>query len=144
MTQSLAQGHFDQARNDLDLVLKDPRLVDPHKMPETFAFFLHLEARRFARYGLIDEAMKIADKALELSDDDKSLQGRSHYFKAEVLGYAARSDRWQIAAAAQQLQLAFLANSQFEQWYKRDPVFDPVRIGIDAALQRLPEAKCTQ
>ena len=143
MTQSLAQGHFEQARNDLELVLEDPKLVDPRKTPETFAF-LHREARRFARYGLIDEAMKIAEKALDLSDEDKALHGRSHYFKAVVLGYAARSDRSQIAAAAQQLQLAFLASPRFEQWYKRDPVFDPVRIGIDAALQQLPEAKCTQ
>ncbi len=143
MAQSLAQGHFDQARNDLELVLEDPKLADLRKTPKTFAF-LHGEARRFARYGLIDEALKIADKTLELSDEDKSIHGRSHYFKAVVLGYAARSDRTQIAAAAQQLQLAFQTSPRFKQWYKRDPAFDPVRIGIDAALQQLPEVTYTQ
>ena len=83
--------------------------------------------------------MKIADKTLELSDEDKTIHGRSHYFKAEILGFAARSDHSQIAAAADQLQLAFQTNPRFKQWYKRDPVFDPVRIGIDAALQQMPE-----
>jgi tetratricopeptide (TPR) repeat protein len=139
MAQSLARGQFEQARNDLDLVLEDPKLTVLRKTPKTFAF-LHGEARRFARYGLIDEALKIADKTLELSDEDKSIHGRSHYFKAEILGYAARSDHSQIAAVAEQLQLAFQTNPRFKQWYKRDPAFDPVRIVIDAALQQMPEA----
>jgi tetratricopeptide (TPR) repeat protein len=139
MSQSLAQGHFEQARSDLELVLEDPKLNVLCKTPKTFAF-LHGEARRFALYGLIDEALKIADKTLELSDEDKSIHGRSHYFKAEILGYAARSDHSQIAAAAQQLQLAFQTNPRFKQWYKRDPAFNPVRIVIDAALQQMPEA----
>jgi hypothetical protein len=143
MSQSLEQGQLDQARNDLEVALADRGLADPRKAPETFAF-LHCEARRFARYGLIDEALKIADKALDMSDEEKAFRGRSRYFKAVVLGYAARSDRSQVAAAARQLQLAFLANSRFERWYKQDPVFDPVRIRIDAALQQLPEAKHTR
>jgi hypothetical protein len=54
---------------------------------------------------------------------------------------AARSDRSQIAAAARQLHLAFLANPGFKRWYKHDPVFDPVRSEIDAALQQQPEAR---
>ena len=66
-------------------------------------------------------------------------QGRSHFYKAEVLSVAARSDWTQVALAAKQLQLAIHANDQFKEWYQCDKVFDPVRTRINAALDQLPE-----
>jgi tetratricopeptide (TPR) repeat protein len=143
MTQSLAQGHFEQAKSDLELLLASPRLTDQRMSFEQFTF-LYKAAERFAHHGLIDEALKLADKAVDLSDEEKVGRGRSLYFKAVVLSYAAQSDRTQIEAAARQLQLAFLANSRFERWYQDDPAFDPVRISIDAALLQLPDARYVQ
>ena len=139
MMQSLEQGHFQEARNDLDLVLNYPMLIaDLRKDPEGFRF-LHLAAQRFARYGLIAEALRIAEMAVSCSIELKQSQGRSHYYMAEVLSVAARSDSTQVALAAKQLQLAIHANDRFKEWYQGDKVFDPVRMRINAALARLPE-----
>ncbi|MBV8308782.1 MAG: protein kinase, partial [Planctomycetaceae bacterium] len=60
MMQSLEQGHLQEARNDLDLVLNHPNLIaELRKNPQVFRF-LYLAAQRFARYGHITEALRIA------------------------------------------------------------------------------------
>ena len=141
MMQSLEQGHLQEARNDLDLVLNHPKLIaELRKNPQVFRF-LYLAAQRFARYGHITEALRIADMAVDCSIVLKQTQtqGRSHFYKAEVLSVAARSDWTQVALAAKQLQLAIHANDRFQEWYQCDKVFDPVRTRINAALDRLPE-----
>jgi len=139
MMQSLEQGHLQEARNDLDLVLNHPNLIaELRKNPQVFRF-LYLAAQRFARYGLIAEALRIADMAVACSIELKQYQGRSHYYKAMVLSVAARSDWTQVALAAKQLQLAIHANDRFKEWYQGDKHFDPVRMRINAALDRLPE-----
>ena len=82
MMQSLEQGRFQEARNDLDLVLNYPVLIGYlRKDPDGFRF-LHLAAKRFARYGLIAEALRIADMAVSCSIELKQSQGRSHFYKA--------------------------------------------------------------
>ena len=139
MMQSLEQDRFQQARNDLDLVLNYPVLIGYlRKDPDGFPF-LHLATKRFVRYGLIAEALRIADMAVACSIELKQYQGRSHYYKARVLSVAARSDWTQVELAAKQLQLAIHAHDKFKVWYQRDKVFDPVRTRINAALDRLPE-----
>ena len=141
MMQSLEQGHLHEARNDLDLVLNHPKLIaELRKNPQVFPF-LHLAAQRFARYGHITEALRIADMAVACSLVLKQTQtqGRSHFYKAEVLSVAARADSRQVALAAKQLQLAIHANPKFKVWYQRDKLFDPVRTRINAALDQLPE-----
>ena len=141
MMLSLEQGHLHEARNDLDLVLNRPNLIaELHKNPQVFPF-LHRAAQRFARYGQITEALRIADMAVACSRVLKQTQtqGRSHFYKAEVLSVAARSDSRQVALAAKQLQLAIHANPKFKVWYQRDKLFDPIRTRINAALDQLPE-----
>jgi serine/threonine protein kinase len=139
MMQSLELGRFEEARNDLELVLNHPKLIDElRKNPQGFPF-LHLAAQRFARFGLIREASRIADMAVDCSIELKLSRGRSHYYKATVLSIAARSDSAQVVLAARQLQLAIYANDRFKVWYQRDRVFDPVRTRINAALDVLPE-----
>ncbi|MGO9915117.1 MAG: protein kinase domain-containing protein, partial [Isosphaeraceae bacterium] len=143
MMLSLEQGHLDEARNDLDLVLvlNRPNLIaELHKNPQVFPF-LHRAAQRFARYGHFTEALRIADMAVACSRVLKQTQtqGRSHFYKAEVLSVAARADSRQVALAAKQLQLAIHANPKFKVWYQRDKLFDPVRTRINAALDQLPE-----
>jgi serine/threonine protein kinase len=139
MMQSLEQGHLQEARNDLVLVLNYPNLIaELRKKPQVFPF-LHPAAERFARHGLIAEALRIADMAVSCSKELKQYQGQSHYYKAKVLSVAARSDSTQVALAAEQLQRAILANHRFKEWYEGDKVFDPVRIRINAALDQLPE-----
>jgi len=139
MMQSLEQGRFQEARNDLDLVLNYSVLIGYlRKDPNGFRF-LHLATRRFVLYGLIAEALRIADMTVSCSIELKQYQGRSHYYKAMVLSVAARSDWTQVALAAKQLQLAIHANDRFKEWYQGDKHFDPVRTRINAALDRLPE-----
>ena len=139
MMQSLEQGRFQEARNDLDLVLNYSVLIGYlRKDPDGFRF-LHLATRRFVLYGLIAEALRIADMTVSCSIELKQYQGRSHYYKAMVLSVAARSDWTQVALAAKQLQLAIHANDRFKEWYQGDKHFDPVRTRINAALDRLPE-----
>ena len=139
MMQSLEQGHLQEARNDLDLVLNHPKLIAKlRKDPQVFRF-LYLAAQRFARYGHITEALRIADMAVSCSIELNQSRGRSHYYKAMVLSVAARSDWTQVALAAKQLQLAIHANDRFKEWYQCDKHFDPVRTRINAALDRLPE-----
>jgi tetratricopeptide (TPR) repeat protein len=144
MMQSLEQDRFQEARNDLDLVLNYPVLIGYlRKDPDGFPF-LHLATKRFVRYGLIAEALRIADMAVSCSIELKQYQGRSHYYKARVLSVAARSDWTQVELTAKQLQLAIHAHDKFKVWYQRDKVFDPVRTRINAALDRLPEIRMTE
>ena len=139
MMQSLEQKHFQAARNDLNLILNHSNLIaELRRKPQVFPF-LHLAAQRFARYGLITEALRIADLAVTCSNELKQSQGRSHYFMAEVLSVAARTDSTQVARAADQLQWAIQAHDRFKEWYEVDRVFDPVRTRINAALAQLPE-----
>ena len=139
MMQSLEQGRFQEARNDLDVVLNYPVLIGYlRKDPDGFRF-LHLATRRFVRYGLIAEALRIADMTVSCSIELNQSRGRSHFYKAEVLSVAAQSDWTQVDLAAKQLQLAICANDRFKEWYQCDKVFDPVRMRINAALDRLPE-----
>ena len=139
MTQALEQGHIEAARNDLDLILNRPNLLAAlRKNPQLFPFF-HKAAQRFARHGLIPEALRIADMAVSCGRQLKQFQSRSLFYKAEVLSVGARSDPMLIVEAARQLQLAIHGNSKFKIWYQGDKIFDPVRIRIDAAFDQLPE-----
>ena len=141
MMQSLEQGRFQEARNDLDLALNYPKLIAELRKNPQFFRFLYRAAQRFARYGHITEASRIADMAVACSIELKQTQaqGRSHFYNAEVLSVAARSDWTQVAPAAIQLQLAIHANDKFKKWFQCDKHFDPVRTRINAALDRLPE-----
>ncbi len=139
MMQSLEQGRLVEVRNDLDLLLNRSELIAELRQNPEFFPFLHRAANRFARRGLIPEALRIADITVSCSIELKQYQSRSHYFKAQVLSIAARSDSAQLEPAAKQLQLAIHGNSKFKVWYKRDKIFDPVRIRIDAAFDQLPE-----
>jgi serine/threonine protein kinase len=135
----LEQGRFEEARKDLELILNHPSLMEEMRTdPEAF-LFLHRTADRFARYGLISDAMRIADMAVSCSIELKRFRGRSHYYMAKVLSVGARSDSTQIARAALQLQLAIHAHGRFKEWYEADKVFDPMRTRINAALDQLPE-----
>jgi tetratricopeptide (TPR) repeat protein len=137
MMQSLEERRFGEARDDLERVLQHPGLPDHLRTgPEKFDF-LHLAAQRFARFGLIAEALDIADTAIEESIQLGLPRGRSHYCKATILGIAARTDPGQIDPAVEQLRLAFSANPRFQEWYRGDRIFDRVRTPIDAALFRL-------
>src|SRR5271157_936490 len=139
MLKSLEQGRFQEATNDLDLVLNRPVLIGYlRKDPDRF-MFLCLMAKRFVRHGLIDEALRIADMAVSCSIELKQSQGLTHYYKAMVLSVAARSDWTQVAFAAKHLQLAFAANDKFKVWYQNDKLFDPVRTRINAELDQLPD-----
>jgi serine/threonine protein kinase len=139
----LEQGRFEEARKDLELVLNHPSLIDELRTDSEAFSFLHRTAERFARYGLISDAMRIANKAVSWSIELKRSRGRSHYYLAKVLSVAARSDSAEIVSAARELQLAIHANGRFKEWYEGDKVFDPVRIRINAVLDQLPEISRT-
>ena len=139
MAQSLEQGRLKEVRNDLDLLLHRPELIgELRKNPRLF-LFLHQAVNRFARRGLIAESLRIADMTVSCSIELKQYESRSHFFKAEALSVAARSDRLQIESAAKQLQLAIYGNAKFKDWYQGEKMFDPVRPRVDAAFDVLPE-----
>ena len=143
MSLALEQSHLGQndrltrAKEDLDYLLNHPDLADTlNRTPELFEF-LHLTAERFARYGHTAEALRIAEQALALSNLLNRSIGRSHYYMAKILCFDARSNPAQVDPLAEHLQRAFVANTRFKQWYHQDHDFDPVRIRIDAALDRV-------
>ncbi len=139
MLMSLEQGRFQEATNDLDLVLNRPVLIGYlRKDPDRFKFLCRM-AKRFVLHGLIDDALRIADMAVSCSIELKQSQGLTHYYKAMVLSVAARSDWTRVTLAAENLQLAFPANDKFKVWYQHDKLFDPVRTRINAELDQLPD-----
>jgi serine/threonine protein kinase len=139
MSQSLEEGRFAEARQDLDLALIAPDLKDLlHKDPE-YARFLGIATYRLARRGLVDSAVNLGRKLVTLSGEVGLPRGQAYYYLARARAIAARSDPEQISEAAENLHYAVLAHPRFREWYRGDREFDPVRTRIDAALQRLAD-----
>lgn len=137
MMQFLIQGRLKEAQADLELVLNHPRLAEQLQRDprEEFEFF-RLAARRFARYGLSDDSLRIVDKMTLMADQLKTQRGRTRYSRATVLALTAGEDAGQIDHAARLLAKAISNNSRFLEWYRHDRAFDQARSRIDAALKR--------
>jgi serine/threonine protein kinase/tetratricopeptide (TPR) repeat protein len=138
MTQALEQGRYEQARADLEAALNHPGLMEYLRSDrKNMLPFLHKAARRFARHGRVDEALLLADKVIEGSEQVSYLPGRGHYTKAVVLAIASHSAPQRIESMAEHLSEAFKSHSKFRAWYQGDRTFDALRIQLDAALDRL-------
>ena len=85
-------------------------------------------------------AQRVVERARELAVRFGRDVGRSHYQSAQVYAVLGASDPAYLDQAAAQLFRAFLANPEFQQWYRNpSPWFDPVRARIDAALGRMED-----
>jgi serine/threonine protein kinase/tetratricopeptide (TPR) repeat protein len=143
MMQELEQRHFDAARDELDIVVGHADLFDfLHSNPENLKFFAR-SARQFALRGQIRDALRIADRLFSFSVERGESRGLAHYTEAAILGVSARTHAEHSQSAAAHLKFAFLANSRYAEWYRRDKIFDPVRNQIDALLDRIedPESR---
>jgi tetratricopeptide (TPR) repeat protein len=137
--QAIETRRFEEARTDLKAVLNHSRLLELlHKEPGLI-LTLHDVSRRYARHGLIDEAIEIAEDALSYANLLKQHQGRSNYMLARVYALAAKSDPCCIPLVAQQLQFAFIAHSTFKKWYESDANFHAVRTQVNALLDQMPD-----
>jgi tetratricopeptide (TPR) repeat protein len=137
MVLELDNGERQEARSDLNLVLNHPDLDDFLLVDSVESGFFINAARKFASRQLVDDALQIADKLLTRRIDLGQYRGRFHYTKAVVHGVGGRSDLTHLELAARQLKFAFMANARYKEWYQRDPLFDAVRVQLDALIEEL-------
>jgi tetratricopeptide (TPR) repeat protein len=137
MMLELDSGERQEARSDLNFVLNHPDLDDYLLVDSVESGFFINATRKFASRHLVDDALQIADKLLTRRIDLGQYRGRFHYTKAVVHGVGGRSDLTHLELAARQLKFAFMANARYKEWYQRDPLFDPVRVQLDALIEEL-------
>jgi tetratricopeptide (TPR) repeat protein len=131
---------FDAARRDLDAVLNHPGLIEYlGQNPQRFQPFYDNTTRLYLLSGRLEEARTVARRARDLAVILKRHYGASQYYLARVYAVSGRSEPHFIADAADQLFRAFLANPDFQKWYRQDSWFDPVRSQVDAELGQRPD-----
>ncbi|MDR3619435.1 MAG: serine/threonine-protein kinase [Paludisphaera borealis] len=134
MCLAIETRRFNDARDDLDLILDDPRLIEYVVSSVHRAEALFDASRCLAVEGEIGDALRLAKKTLKLILAAGKSSGRAYYTVAAVESLAARTEPNWIPSAADHLQLAIAANRDYEQWFLQDEAFTPVRIPIRAIL----------
>ena len=142
MLKSLEQGRFQEARNDLDLVLNRPVLIGYlRKDPDHFKFLCRV-AERFVRHGLVDEALRIADMAVSCSIQSSS--------NPDPRACATSTRQWSSALPPDRTGPRSLTPPRTSNWRfmpttnskcgtSPTELFDPVRTRINAEFDQLPE-----
>ncbi len=132
--RAVKAGEFDQARHDLDVVLYHPDL--PAYLRDHPGRWRQLQevANLYLEGGRVEEAQRIARRALDVAIDRNCARGMLHYQLAQVQAVAGRTDPGSLPEAAKQLSRAFLANPEYQEHYQDDPWFDPVRTRLNAIL----------
>ena len=138
--EAIAEGRFEDARSELSAVLDDPRMEDYVRDNPGSLVPVLIITRQYLKAGRAEDAQRVVERARELAVRFGRDVGRSHYQSAQVYAVLGASDPAYIEKAAAQLFRAFLANPEFQQWYRNPgPWFDPVRARIDAALGRMED-----
>ena len=139
MQTAMETRQFEVARSELHGVLNHPRLIEYlRENPKLFDPF-HKTIRLYLGMGKVDEARTMARRVLDLAILLKIPRGESHYYLARACAMKGRSDPEALTEAAKQFYNAFAANPDFRSWYQIETDFDPVRLRIDAALQRMED-----
>jgi serine/threonine protein kinase len=138
--QAVEAQRYDEAERDLEVVLYHPDLFEYLSQNPSRIRWFHTMTCRYLDSGRVEEARRIARRALDLAISLRILRGESHFYLARACAVDGRSNPESIAEAAKQLHNAFVAHPFYkDRNYLRDPTFDPVRVQIDAALQRMPD-----
>jgi serine/threonine protein kinase len=132
---AILNRRFDEARDDIDLIVDDPRLVEYVTSSVQRAHSLMDASRVLAVEGEIRDALKLAEKTLKLILAAGKTSGRACYMAAAVESMAARTEPSWLPIAAGHLRLAIAANPDYEQWFLRDRAFAAVRMPIRAMLE---------
>ena len=148
---ALEASQFDQALDDIVIVLDNPRLVDylrdeqvligrlgePRR--QSLVEILQIVSQICCEFGRITEGQTIARRALELAVAIDLPTGESHYILARSL-VAGHADQGKTATAADQLSRAFVAHPGLKDRYAHDQAFDIARAGIAELLAKKPAA----
>ncbi len=137
--QSIEARQFDVARLELDAVLNHPRLTEYLVGSKNSLRPFYNITLLYLKAGRGEEARTIARRTRDLAYQIKRDIGKSQFYLARVYAMNGRSDPRFIEDAAKHLHIAFVANPDFKQWYRDERWFDPVRIRIDAALERMTD-----
>ena len=90
------------------------------------AFYFASIAR--ARQGRSDDALQIARRAVEITDQRRSGRAESRINLAAVLALAAKSDPRRRPELVETLRQVFeIAPDQFPRWFQHEPAFEQVR-----------------
>jgi eukaryotic-like serine/threonine-protein kinase len=134
MLLAIQERRFDDVRDDLDLLVDDPMLVEYVASSVQRAEALFEAGRRLALAGQLADALRLVEKIQTLMRTQGKASGRAYYTMALIESLAARTEPAWLLKAADHLRLATLANARFEEWFHQDPVFAAVRIPIQAIL----------
>jgi len=127
-----------EAKADLDRILADPRLVEYARFSPERLEALYYACTLFIESDAFAEAHRLARKALELSQAVGRLQGRANYNLALVEAHGAAFNRKWLGRAAEHLVNAVESHAKYERWFEGEPIFDPVRVQLRAALDAAP------
>jgi serine/threonine protein kinase/tetratricopeptide (TPR) repeat protein len=136
--QAVRARRFDEAWQDLAVVLNHADLPEHLRQDPSRLERLHLWAYSYLQAGRVEEARTIARQALDCAIDLKVPRGEAHLNLARVHAVAGRTDPRSLIGAAKQLFRAFAANPGNRSRYQLEPIFDPVRPQIEAELRRMP------
>lgn len=121
-----------EAAAEAECILNDPRLLEFARNSPDGLLSLQYSSALLAKIRAFGPALRLAEKALALSVETNTHQGRAFYNLALIeAGAAVYNSKW-IPWAAEHLDLAVEANRLFEGWFEEDDVFNPTRIQIQA------------
>ncbi|WP_165229313.1 protein kinase domain-containing protein [Aquisphaera insulae] len=135
----LLRGHPDDAREDLARVLEHPGL-DAYLAHDDERNLFLLAANRFADQGYVADAMTMVLRVYRVCRDADLPISRVRYSLARVMAVAGRTDPSRLEESAQYLFKAFQSNARYEEWYRMERAFDPVRRQIDPILAEFRKA----
>jgi hypothetical protein len=147
---AIEAGQLDDALEQIETVINDPRLVDylrgehvllarardPNRL--SLIGILHIVSRKCCAVGRFNEGRLVARRALDLAMAVGQPTGEPRYSLARA--YVAPGDRAPEKSssrdAANHLYLAFVAHPRFKDRYIHDPAFDSARAQIDELLKQ--------
>jgi len=126
---------YEEGRRELKKVLTHPQLNDfIFERPDVVARLIDI-AWAFMRHGRKDDSLDLSRRLLDLPDPLQQHVGRVHYTlaRAEAASSSPR-DQSELNPIVGHLSVAFGRNPTFRDWYKQDPIFDPIRKRVDEAM----------
>ena len=148
----ISVDRLDDAFADLEVVLYHPRLMENLRQEpivfastqgprESLIIQLHRVSMHYCLKAQLDKGRTIARRVLDVAILLERHCAASHYNLAKVHALSARVDPNEIARAANQLYLAFVAHPLYRDDYDQDSTFDAVRAQINSRLERRPDPR---
>jgi tetratricopeptide (TPR) repeat protein len=131
---------FEESKRDLEYALNHPEFSNLIQIqPDTVSRLVDI-SWHYMRIGRSDEALSLANKALDFAESVNMHIGKSHYAVARALALPGPKSPEQIDRIADHLLSAAAQNHTFLDWYSKDPRFEATRTTINRKFIQLAEA----